>query len=202
MRETIMDKAKLRAVDDRDTSGWRPATAELTAMVAGAFTNAMNSPVHQQMERDRLRLQEEAEIKAITERVRHHKENGNFIAAAESTLELANRGVVSAQEDMGWFYQNGKGVQPNIDEAKKWYEKAAAAGGMRAHALLGDIAANNGDLAAAAKHYEVATASLDNPQVKANLEIVLKRIAALDSAVGPKRDDLAREGQVRHHTMQ
>ena len=43
-------------------------------------------------------------------------------------LPHAEAGLVSAQVFIGTCYKNGFGVEANLDEAKKWYEKAAAQG--------------------------------------------------------------------------
>lgn len=38
---------------------------------------------------------------------------------------LAHRGSIAAQLHLGWMYQEGTGVQRSLEEACKWYQKAA-----------------------------------------------------------------------------
>ena len=42
--------------------------------------------------------------------------------------EAAELDYVSAQYNMGLIYEYAKGVEKNISEAKKWYQKAADKG--------------------------------------------------------------------------
>ncbi len=46
---------------------------------------------------------------------------------------------------MGWFYLNGVGVEPDIEEAKRWYKKSARQGDPRAMFSLGQMAYDERD---------------------------------------------------------
>ena len=48
---------------------------------------------------------------------------------------------------MGWFYLNGVGVEPNLEEAKRWYRKSARQGDSRAMFSLGQMAYDERDYA-------------------------------------------------------
>lgn len=52
-------------------------------------------------------------------------EDGRYEDAAKNYRLLAEQGAVGAQLRLGWMYHAGKGVQKNLDEAEKWYLKAA-----------------------------------------------------------------------------
>lgn len=45
--------------------------------------------------------------------------------AFQWALRAATAGLPKAQFTLGYFYEKGKGCEPNIDSAWKWYEKAA-----------------------------------------------------------------------------
>jgi TPR repeat protein len=51
--------------------------------------------------------------------------------------QLAEGGYPAAQNDLGWVYQNGKGVPQDDREAIKWYRKAAQQGYAIAQDNLG-----------------------------------------------------------------
>jgi predicted esterase len=59
-------------------------------------------------------------------------------AAFQLTLQAAEKGYVPAQAAMGMLYANGKGVEQNYGESRKWFVKAAAGG----HRLAAESAAN------------------------------------------------------------
>jgi TPR repeat protein len=48
---------------------------------------------------------------------------------------------------MGWFYLNGAGVEPDVDEAIRWYKKAARHGEPMAFFSFGQIALERRDYA-------------------------------------------------------
>ena len=62
-------------------------------------------------------------------------------AAADIALvrERAEQGVVESQFALGNMYFKGHGVEQNIDEALKWYGRAAAKGNAMAQLKLGFI---------------------------------------------------------------
>jgi hypothetical protein len=51
-------------------------------------------------------------------------------------------GDASAQNEVGWYYENGKGVKADLAEAVKWYRKAADQGLLLAMHNLGVMLAN------------------------------------------------------------
>jgi len=59
-------------------------------------------------------------------------------AAFQYTLEAAEKGYVPALAALGMLYANGKGVEQNYGESKKWFVKAAEGG----HPLAVESAAN------------------------------------------------------------
>jgi TPR repeat protein len=59
-------------------------------------------------------------------------------AAFQYTLQAAEKGYVPAQAALGMLYANGKGVQQNYAESRKWFVKAAEGG----HPLAAESAAN------------------------------------------------------------
>jgi TPR repeat protein len=48
----------------------------------------------------------------------------------EQLRQLAEGGYPAAQNDLGWMYQNGRGVPQNDRKAIKWYRKAAESGNL------------------------------------------------------------------------
>ena len=66
-------------------------------------------------------------------------ENGNDKKAAEYWLEAAQRGDAMAQNNIGWAYDTGRGVEQNYFEAVRWYRLAAAQGNQRAQSSLAEI---------------------------------------------------------------
>jgi len=52
-------------------------------------------------------------------------DEGKYEEAFKKYLDLAQCDVISAQLFIGWMYHAGKGVKQNLDEAFRWYKKAA-----------------------------------------------------------------------------
>ncbi len=50
---------------------------------------------------------------------------GQYQAAYDIWLPLANKGYAKAQATLGWMYHTGKGVEKDMSKAFEWYEKAA-----------------------------------------------------------------------------
>ena len=50
---------------------------------------------------------------------------GGYIKALNTFYALAKKGDAKAQYNVAYMYANGKGVQKDMDKARKWYEKAA-----------------------------------------------------------------------------
>jgi predicted esterase len=59
-------------------------------------------------------------------------------AAFQYTLQAAEKGYVPAQAELGMLYANGKGVEQNYGESRRWFVKAAEGG----HPLAAVSAAN------------------------------------------------------------
>ncbi|MCK5715832.1 MAG: sel1 repeat family protein, partial [Nitrosomonadaceae bacterium] len=92
--------------------------------------------------------------------------NGNYAKALALLHPLASQGMTNAQNNLGWMYEEGKGVTQDYQEAAKWYHLAAEQGDVDAQNNLGvmyvkgtginqdyilarmwfNLAANNGDI--------------------------------------------------------
>ncbi len=68
----------------------------------------------------------------------------------------ANSGLKDAQLAAGWFYLNGVGVDANLPQAKKWYEKRAIDGCPKALFSLGQIANSEKDIETAIFYFTKA----------------------------------------------
>lgn len=66
-------------------------------------------------------------------------EAGEFKTAYDAWLPLAEKGDVAAMRNIGHLYRWGQGVDKNIEEAMRWYRKAAESGFSRAQANLAAI---------------------------------------------------------------
>lgn len=49
-------------------------------------------------------------------------------AGFQYTMQAAEKGYVPAQAALGMLYANGKGVEQNYGESRKWFVKAAEGG--------------------------------------------------------------------------
>ncbi|KAF9166848.1 hypothetical protein DFQ26_006698 [Actinomortierella ambigua] len=67
----------------------------------------------------------------------HHFDKPNYARAAEWYREAALNGEPSAQNRLGWLYDNGKGVIRDDTEAMKWFTRAAEQGYSVAQFNLG-----------------------------------------------------------------
>jgi uncharacterized protein len=54
--------------------------------------------------------------------------NGDYKAALNELIPLAEKGYAGAQYSLGWMYFNGQGVPKDYDEALRWYREAADQG--------------------------------------------------------------------------
>ena len=61
----------------------------------------------------------------------------NDVSGFRETLQLAERGNVQAQFNLGMMYENGQGVRQDDAEAVKWYRQAAEKGYAKAQYNLG-----------------------------------------------------------------
>lgn len=64
-------------------------------------------------------------------------ERGDYATALQQFRPLAEQGNASAQNDLGWMYSQGNGVNQDFKEAMKWYRLAAEHGSARAQYNLG-----------------------------------------------------------------
>ena len=62
---------------------------------------------------------------------------GDFLAAFDEWLPLAELGDVEAQYNLGVMYDQGTGMEKDLGKAAEWYRKAAEQGFVDAHAHLG-----------------------------------------------------------------
>jgi len=66
-----------------------------------------------------------------------YRNSGNDREAVKWYRKAAQQGSVRAQNNLGWMYQNGKGVPQDDVEAVRWYQKAAQQGNAKAQTSLG-----------------------------------------------------------------
>lgn len=64
-------------------------------------------------------------------------ERGDYQAALLTWLPLAENGDATAQNALGWLYNEGKGAGLDFGQALKWYTLAAEQGNVHAHYNLG-----------------------------------------------------------------
>jgi len=64
-------------------------------------------------------------------------QKGNYAQVLEILRPLAAQGIASAQNNLGWMYDEGKGVAQDYKEAMKWYRLAAKQGHATAQNNLG-----------------------------------------------------------------
>ena len=62
---------------------------------------------------------------------------GDYRTSAKLILPLAKKGFANAQYNMGVMYEKGKGVEKNLNKAKKWFQFAADQGLPKAQYNLG-----------------------------------------------------------------
>ena len=53
---------------------------------------------------------------------------GDFVEGARYCRLAAEQGLTEAEYNMGCFYRTGRGVQRDVDEARRWFSRAAAKG--------------------------------------------------------------------------
>ncbi len=61
------------------------------------------------------------------------------IEALDWYTKSAKQGFTSAQFNLGWLYKNGKGTEKNVEEARRWWDKAARKGHERAQKALDSL---------------------------------------------------------------
>ncbi len=63
--------------------------------------------------------------------------NGNYAKALALLHPLASQVMTNAQNNLGWMYEEGKGVTQDYQEAAKWYHLAAEQGYAAAQGNIG-----------------------------------------------------------------
>ena len=63
-------------------------------------------------------------------------------AQIDKLIEQAEKNSVKAQTELGWVYEQGKGIQKDPQKAAFWYRKAAEQGYARAQTNLGNLYEN------------------------------------------------------------
>ncbi len=76
-------------------------------------------------------------VKEKFDRAVQYTEQQNYQAAIPIFKELAEQGYASAQNNLGFMYNNGYGVSQDYHHAVKWYQKAAEQGYVSAQYNLG-----------------------------------------------------------------
>jgi TPR repeat protein len=66
-------------------------------------------------------------------------ETGGAAQSLARYLDAAEQGDPEAQVQLGLLYEQGQGVEKNLDEASRWFELAAEQGYAPAQANLGDL---------------------------------------------------------------
>jgi len=106
----------------------------------------------------------------------HEKEPKYPLKAFEWFMVAAKQGHTEAEYYVGLYYQNGKGVAQNIDQAVLWYEKAALKKDKNAlyHLAMLLIKHEDKDFALVARLLEQA-ADLEHPHAQYNLAVMYQK---------------------------
>lgn len=78
-----------------------------------------------------------AEAETLFQRGAAHFKAGDYSHARDFWQRAAERGHVGARFNLGWLYQSGVGVAPDLNRARHCYEQAAEAGSSEALFQLG-----------------------------------------------------------------
>ncbi len=70
---------------------------------------------------------------------------GAYVSALNGFYTLAKEGNPKAQFNLALIYEKGKGIEPNLADAMRWYERAAKQGNAKAAYNLGRIYHRKGD---------------------------------------------------------
>ena len=73
-----------------------------------------------------------AEAETLFQRGAAHFKAGDYSHARDCWQRAAERDHVGARFNLGWLYQSGVGVAPDLNRARHCYEQAAAAGSSEA----------------------------------------------------------------------
>jgi TPR repeat protein len=93
---------------------------------------------------------------------------GDFATALEEWRPLAQQGDASAQYNLGWMYEFGKGVPQDYAEAAEWYRLAAEQGHETAQFNLGIRYSNLMDYSESVRWYRLS-AEQGNADAQNNL---------------------------------
>ncbi len=106
----------------------------------------------------------------------------------EETKRLAEQGLAFAQSNLGFMYDNGRGVPQNDAEAVRWYRLSAEQGHARAQFNLGLMYANGEGVPQnnlrAYVWFSVAAAAQGNEDARGNRDIVADRLTPEQLARG------------------
>ena len=84
----------------------------------------------------------------------------HYATAFRAWKKLADQGAAEAQNNIGYLYEQGRGVKQSYARAIEWYEKAAAQNLAEAHHNLGMLAFEGygmrQDYLAAKRHFTAA----------------------------------------------
>lgn len=112
----------------------------------------------------------EDEFFALKRKADNAFNNSNYAAAAKLYIVLAEQGEVSAQTNLGWIFNNGKGVTKNLKEAIKWYRLAADQGNPVAQNGLGSVYLDDVQDKQEAKKWFLLSVAQGNTDAQKNLE--------------------------------
>ena len=92
----------------------------------------------------KVEAKKKAEIKKIVDLAEdyYYGRNGkskDYEEAVANYLIAAEAGKAYSQYCLGWCYEKGLGVEKSVEEAEKWYRKAAEQGEKNAKERLGNI---------------------------------------------------------------
>lgn len=109
----------------------------------------------------------------------------DYINAVKYYCKAAKCGHASAQNDLGWLYQNGYGVEQDDMEAVKWYLKAAEQGEINAQCNLGYMYLEG---KGAPKNYNEAMNWFQKSGVQGNMYAAWNLGRMYENGLGVKRD--------------
>jgi len=108
----------------------------------------------------------------------------DYAKALELFVRAGELGHAAGYNDVGYAYENGRGVEIDEKKAKYYYELAAMGGDVDARYNLGAVEENAGNMNGALKHYMIAAVGGD--------DISLKKIQKLYTNGHATKDDYAK----------
>lgn len=94
-------------------------------------------------------------------------EAGEYETALRLYSGLAENGSTRAQLALGWMFHVGKGISSDLDQAQKWYWRAADAGSAEAFYYLGVLKSKQREYGNAVAYFERAASENYMPAVYA-----------------------------------